>query len=88
MKNIREKIFIKKVIKQLQSLISLEKSPPDINEEWERNEENESTRNIFEQEKFEDKIIRFYPQMRISSILQGISLVFFIWSTTIAITFQ
>jgi hypothetical protein len=34
MKNIREKIFLKKVVKQLQSLIAPNKAPADIAEEW------------------------------------------------------
>lgn len=37
MKNIREKIFLKKVIKQLQSLISRNKVHEDMYEQWQAN---------------------------------------------------
>lgn len=41
MKNIHQNIFIRKVIRQLQSLIARNQTPKDMAEEWEAKEENE-----------------------------------------------
>ena len=79
---------MKKVIKQLQGLVALHKTPDSVTEDWEDQEENESLKTSSHQLPFEEEIYKLHPWMRIIHILQGITMVLFIWFISVAIVFQ